>query len=85
METVYDWLTLALFASLVTLFLHRSVDVEEPKDSLWQYLLAAVGCAVTNWLGNEGWDLAAIVALGATIAYILYVLEPFGPLPRPLR
>lgn len=78
METAYDWVTVGIFAVLVTLFLHRSTDKEEPRDSLWQYLIASVGCAVTNWLGNEGWHVAAIPALGATLAYIFYVLRPFG-------
>jgi apolipoprotein N-acyltransferase len=78
METVYDWLTVAVFAFLVILFLHRSVDVEDPKDHLWQYLAAGVGCAFTNWLGNEGYDLPAIIALLATLAFINYTLRPFG-------
>ena len=77
METVYDWLTVAVFAFLVILFLHRSVDVDEPRDHLWQYLLAGAGCAFTNWLGNEGMDLLAVGALLATLAYIFYALRPF--------
>ncbi len=82
METAYDWVTVGLFAGLVTLFLHRSVD-SETKDSIWQYLIASCGCAVANWLGNEGWHLPAVAMLGATIAYILLVLRPidFGRKP----
>ncbi len=82
METAYDWITVGLFALLITLFLHRSIDVDEPRDSIWQYLLASGGCAVTNWLGNEGWHLAAIAALAATLGYVYYVLRPFGYPPR---
>ena len=77
MESVYDWLTVAVFAFLVILFLHRSVDVDEPNDHLWQYLLAGVGCAFTNWLGNEGFDLLGVAALLTTLAYIFYALRPF--------
>ena len=80
METVYDWLAVAVFAFLVILFLHRSVDVDEPRDHLWQYLLAGVGCALTNWLGNEGLDLLGVAALLTTLAYIFYALRPF-PFP----
>ena len=58
MSTVYDWLTMIVFAGLVVLFLQRSQG--EARDALWQYLVAAVGCAVTNYLGNEGQDLPAI-------------------------
>ncbi|WP_366519940.1 XrtV sorting system accessory protein [uncultured Croceicoccus sp.] len=78
METVYDWLTVVLFAFLVVLFLHRSVDVENPKDHLWQYLVAGVGCAVTNWLGNEGMDAMAVGTFLATLAFIYYTLRPFS-------
>jgi len=78
METVYDWLTVATFAFLVILFLHRSVDVEDPKDQLWQYLLAGIGCAATNWLGNEGMDVMAVAAFLATLAFIYYTLRPFS-------
>lgn len=78
METVYDWLTVAVFAFLVILFLHRSVDVDDPKDHLWQYLVAGVGCAITNWLGNEGYDPPAVVAFLVTLAFINYTLRPFN-------
>ena len=53
METVYDWVTVAIFAGLVVLFLQRSSAETEPRDSIWQYLAAAIGCAVANYLGNN--------------------------------
>lgn len=79
MQTSYDWLTVGIFCAIIVLYLHRSVDVDEPRDALWQYLAASSGCALTNWLGNQGRDLAAITMLAATLGFILYVLEPFGP------
>ena len=82
MQTVYDWATMVVFAGLVVLFLQRSQG--EARDKLWQYLVAAVGCAVTNYLGNEGIRLGetmyhvGAVALGiATIVFIVIVLKPF--------
>jgi hypothetical protein len=77
-ETAYDWITVGVFAMLITLFLHRSVDVDQPRDRLWQYLVASAGCAFTNWLGNEGWHAFAIAALAATLGYIYFILRPFG-------
>jgi hypothetical protein len=77
-QTPYDWITVAIFAGLVALFLHRSVDVEEPRDHLWQYLLAAGGCALTNWLGNADRHLLAVAALIATLAFIFHALRPLG-------
>ncbi|WP_126174433.1 XrtV sorting system accessory protein [Altericroceibacterium xinjiangense] len=80
MQTIYDWITLAVFAGLIVLFLQRSTD-DVPTDRLWQYLPPAVGCAFTNWLGNRGDDLLAIIVLALTFGYIGYVLKPF-PLKR---
>ncbi|MGL4543199.1 MAG: XrtV sorting system accessory protein [Polymorphobacter sp.] len=81
MQTVYDWGTMIVFAGLIVLFLQRSQG--EPRDYLWQYLVAAVGCAGTNYLGNEGIKLesvayhAAAIAAGlATLAFIFIVLRP---------
>lgn len=82
METAYDWLTILVFAGLIVLFLQRSQG--EPRDYLWQYLLASVGCAVTNYLGNEAIKLEdntyhlGAIALGiATLAFIWIALKPF--------
>ena len=79
METPYDWLTVAIFAGLIVLFMHRSTSEEEEQvdDPLWRYLAGGVGCAVTNYLGNEGWHIPAVLALAATLAFIFHYLKPF--------
>ena len=84
-ETVYDWGSMIVFAGLVVLFLQRSQG--EARDQLWQYLVAAVGCAVTNQIGNaalKNSDMiyhAGAIALGAvTLAFIYFVLKPFDEL-----
>ena len=81
MQTVYDWVTMIVFAGLIVLFLQRSQG--EPRDHLWQYLVAAVGCAATNYLGNEGFKLESMayhfgaIALGlATVGFIFVDLRP---------
>jgi hypothetical protein len=76
MQTPYDWASLMVFAALVVLFLQRST-AEVEVDSTWQYLPPALGCAVANWLGNDGRDLGAIAVLGVAVAYIFVVLKPF--------
>lgn len=75
MTTVFDWITVAVFAALIVLFLQRSTE-EVPRDHLWQYLIPSVGCAVCNYLGNEGYTLAAVGVLVAALAYIHFVLKP---------
>ncbi len=77
MQTVYDWVTLSIFAGLVVLFLQRSTS-EHQRDSLWNYLGAALGCAVGNYLGNEGHDIAAIATIVATLLFTLLVIKPFN-------
>jgi len=74
METVWDWITIFTFAGLVTLLLQRSSE-EKPKDKLWQYLPAALGCAVANYFGNEGVTWAAVAILLAVLGYIVVVLK----------
>lgn len=78
---IFDILTLALFAGLVVLFLQRSVDADAAKDHLWQYLVAACGCALANYVGNQGYPLVAVVLIVATMIFITYVLKPFPNFP----
>jgi hypothetical protein len=82
METPYDWLTVAIFAGLIVVFLQRSVGDDEPVDSIWSYLPPSIGCAVANQLGNKGYDLAAIVGIAAVIAYIILIIKPFPTRPQ---
>ena len=75
METVYDWVTLAIFAGLVVLFLHRSMG-DDHRDSMLAYLAGAGICGLANYLGNEGHDLLATLLIVANLAFILLVLKP---------
>lgn len=74
METVWDWLTIFIFAGLVTLMLQRSSE-DNPRDKLWQYLPAALACAVANYLGNKGIAWAAIIILVGMAIYVFLVLK----------
>lgn len=78
MDTVYDWVTLAIFAGLIVLFLQRSTADRPEKDvSLFYYLGAGAACAVANYLGNHDQGLVAWLLLAATIGFIIYFLKPF--------
>ena len=84
METVYDWVTVAIFAGLVVLFVQRSTS-DEPTgehDSLLLYLGAALGCAAANYLGNKGLHILAVPLIVATIGFIVYYLRPFKFWPK---
>ena len=77
MQTPYDWLTIALFAGLIVIFLQRSMGQDEEKDSLLSYFPPAIGCAVVNYLGNKGYDAIAIAGIVAIVIYTQLVIKPF--------
>ena len=77
MDTVYDWITMIIFAGLVILFLQRSVGPAHPTDKIYHYLPPALGCAAANYLGNHGQRWAAIALTIAVVGYILFVIKPF--------
>jgi len=60
MQTIFDWVTMAVFSGLVVLFLNRSMAPEEKQDNIYHYGPPALGCAVANYLGNHDWRVAAI-------------------------
>ena len=84
MQTVYDWVTVAIFAGLVVLFVQRSTTEEHAPehDSLLRELGAGLGCAVANYLGNKGMHLLAVPLIAATLFFIVYYLRPFKIWPR---
>ncbi len=75
METIFDWVSVAIFSGLIVLFLQRSSEAE-PRDSLWQYLAASAGCAVANYLGNEGYEVWAGLTLVFVLVFVWIVLRP---------
>jgi hypothetical protein len=87
-ETVYDWITVAIFGGLVVLFLHRSVQPGEPQDHILQYLPPAIGCAIANYVGNHNQDIQGAIGISgglisflivvAVLIYVVIVLKPFG-------
>lgn len=84
METVFDWVSLAIFAGLIVLFLQRSTGDRSDKDApLYYYLGAGVGCAVADYLGNHGQDVIAVLLLVATVAFVVIFLKPFKFSARP--
>lgn len=84
MQTIYDWVTVAIFAGLIVIFLQRSVGDGEPQDSILSYLPPSIGCAVANYFGNEGlendnvaYQVLAALGIVAVLVYTYYVIRPF--------
>lgn len=81
METIYDWVTIAIFAGLIVLFLHRSA-ADEPVDTIWHYLPPSICCAAANYFGNEGFVAIAIALLVAIGVYVVAVLNVQLPMQK---
>jgi hypothetical protein len=79
MKTPYDWITIGIFAGLIVLFMQRSTaEVDNVDDPLWMYLAAGGGCGLANYLGNNEQHLLAILAIAATLVFIMRYLKPFA-------
>ena len=74
METIFDWVTMLVFAGLIVLFLQRST-LDEPIDTIWHYMPPSVACAAANYAGNEGYPIIAFLILVAIGAYGIFVLK----------
>ena len=77
METIYDWVTVAVFAGLIVLFLQRSV-AERQTDRVVDYLPPAICCALGNYLGNHEQHVLAILVILTVPVYTWFVLKPFA-------
>ena len=82
METAYDWLSLAIFAGIIVLFLQRS-SMDNPPDRMIDYLPPALGCAIANQAGNYAIEHDSMLMHGVgvllligTLAYVWLVLKP---------
>lgn len=75
MKTVYDWVTIAIFAGLIVLFLQRST-AEVQVDRVIDYLPPALFCALGNYLGNNGHPVLAIFVIATVPVYVWVVLKP---------
>lgn len=73
MDTVFDWVTVVIFAALVTHFLQQSADRGARQTPLWQYAIACAGCALANWLGNGGYRAAGAAVIVLTLGYMAFI------------
>jgi hypothetical protein len=81
-STIFDLVTMVLFAGLAVLFLQRST-AQEPQDHMWQYAPPAIALAVANQVGNKMENLAVVawMIIAAAVVYVVYVLKPFKQTP----
>ena len=75
MKTPFDLISLILFAGIAVLFLQRSTGSERDHVAIWRYGAAAVGCAVGDYLGNQGQPFIAGALLFAVVAFAVLMLD----------
>lgn len=77
MKTIFDFLSIGLFAGLAILYLQRSASAERDTIALWKYAVPAIGCGVSNYLGNNNQVIAAVVMIVASVIFSIVMLRPF--------
>ena len=76
METLYDLMSVMLFIATAGIFFYRFRSEDPP---LAPYMLIALVCAVSNWLGNNGGGIGAVLLMIAGSFYLLHIAgSPFA-------
>ena len=70
METLYDLMAVTLFIATAGIFFYRYRSENPP---LAPYMLISLVCAVSNWLGNHGAGVGAVLLLIAGSFYLLHI------------
>ena len=78
MSTIYDVVTVLIFVGVVVLFLHFS---QKGDQQIAPYILPGIGCAVANFLGNEGYDIPAWALIIVTAGYVYASIYKKGGVP----
>lgn len=76
----FDIYAMALFIASASIFFVRMRHEDPP---LFPYLLISVSCAMSNWLGENGFGLVAIAILGSASFLLLHITSQ-SYLPDPL-
>ena len=74
MDTVFDLFALSLLIASMTLFVHRYLRQNPP---VYPYLIIALTCLVSNWLGEAGGGVYALSLLvAASFSFLGCLLYP---------
>lgn len=83
MDTIYDWVTVGIFAGLIVVFLQRSVGSRH--DAMWPYFAAMIACAAINQVGNKAvadsnlsLHVASVIGILAIVGFIQHFIQPFS-------
>ena len=76
MQTLFDWLSVLLFALIALTYLQRSLIRTNYPDPVWRYIPPVAGCVTGNWLGNNGHPAFAIILLLTSVLFFIVILRP---------
>jgi hypothetical protein len=76
MTTIFDWLTVGIFAVLAVIYLQRSAGHRPAHDAAWKYLPPAAACMAANQIGNAGFALPAVLLMVGALGYVWFVIRP---------
>lgn len=66
MSTIFDFVTVAIFLGLVVMYF--KYEKSEDQDIL-AYIWPSLGCAMANYFGNKGFEIAGWAFIGLTLLY----------------
>lgn len=79
MQTVFDWVTVALFIASAGLFFYRT-QFERPK--LRWYVALSAGCFAANELSKRDFVPLALLLIGGVLAGLVWLgTRPYGAWP----
>lgn len=71
METVFDFLSVAIFVATVGVFFQFNRKVEQ---NITPYIFVAIGCAFGNYFGNKNFDEVGYLVLGVSAFYLFFYI-----------
>jgi hypothetical protein len=77
LKTIYDVISIVMFAGLAIIFLQRSASRSPDSIPIWKYGIPAIGCAVGDYLGNHDQMIASIAIFLAVAGFSIMILRPF--------
>lgn len=78
MQTVFDWVSVAIFIATAGTFFYRTQHEWPPLN---RYIGVAIGCMIANELGNLGYFIPALLIIALLIAAVIWL----GSRPFDLR
>lgn len=78
MSTIFDYISVLGFVVIVVLYFHYS---NKEQQNFTGYLWPSIGCALTNYFGNEGFATPAFVFFAVSILYVYWFIIRRGGVP----